>query len=100
MLLLLITSKRHRAWQKSLEKIMFKYLDLCIDLKRGRFTKDGLIHYRIVCQQVDVIHMPPLILSRYDIVSFTKLSNTTTSMQNAAKAMCFLIRTYKLCSTK
>ncbi|KAL0801152.1 hypothetical protein Bca101_056328 [Brassica carinata] len=98
MLLLLITSKRYRAWQKSLEKIMFKYLDLCIDLKRGRFIKDGLIHYRIVCQQVNVTHMPPLILSRYE--SFTKLSNTTTSMQNAAKAMCFLIRTYKLCSTK
>lgn len=50
----LITSKRHRAWQKTLEKIMFKYVDLCVDMRRGRFAKDGLIQYRIVCQQVNV----------------------------------------------
>ncbi|KAI3857028.1 hypothetical protein MKW92_004469 [Papaver armeniacum] len=39
-----ITSKRYRAWQKTLERIMFKYVELC----------DGLIQYRIVCQQVNV----------------------------------------------
>ncbi|KAG5244749.1 eukaryotic translation initiation factor [Salix suchowensis] len=50
----LITSKRYRAWQKPLEKIMFKYVELCVDLRRGRFAKDGLIQYRIVCQQVNV----------------------------------------------
>jgi len=94
-----ITSKRHRTWQKILETIMFKYVDLCVDLKKGRFAKvcrvsdaadefaspppehrcgasmsvgprrraaqqsridrmhaaqDGLIHYRNVCQQVNV----------------------------------------------
>ncbi|XP_065854798.1 eukaryotic translation initiation factor 3 subunit A [Euphorbia lathyris] len=50
----LITSKRYRAWQKTLEKIMFKYVELCVDMRRGRFAKDGLIQYRIVCQQVNV----------------------------------------------
>ncbi|KDP23427.1 hypothetical protein JCGZ_23260 [Jatropha curcas] len=50
----LITSKRYRAWQKPLEKIMFKYVELCVDMRRGRFAKDGLIQYRIVCQQVNV----------------------------------------------
>ncbi|CAN6860097.1 unnamed protein product [Brassica oleracea] len=57
----LITSKRYRAWQKPLEKIMFKYLDLCVDLKRGRFAKDGLIQYRIVCQQVNVTSLEEVI---------------------------------------
>ncbi|CAG7862537.1 unnamed protein product [Brassica rapa] len=57
----LITSKRYRAWQKPLEKIMFKYLDLCVDLKRGRFAKDGLIQYRIVCQQVNVSSLEEVI---------------------------------------
>ncbi len=33
---------------------MFKYVDLCIELKKGRYAKDGLIHYRNVCQQVNV----------------------------------------------
>lgn len=49
-----ITSKRHRTWQKTLEKIMFKYVELCVEMKRGRFAKEGLIQYRIVCQQVNV----------------------------------------------
>lgn len=35
-----------------LEQIMFKYVDLCIELKKGRHAKDGLIHYRNICQQV------------------------------------------------
>ncbi|CAM6120590.1 unnamed protein product [Calypogeia fissa] len=50
----LITSKRYRTWQKTLERIMFKYVELCVDMKKGRFAKDGLIQYRIVCQQVNV----------------------------------------------
>lgn len=50
----LITSKRYRAWQKMLEKIMFKYIELCVDMRKGRYAKDGLIQYRIVCQQVNV----------------------------------------------
>ena len=37
-----------------LEQIMFKYVDLCIELKKGRHAKDGLIHYRNICQQVNV----------------------------------------------
>ncbi|KAF3447820.1 hypothetical protein FNV43_RR08526 [Rhamnella rubrinervis] len=31
----LITSKRYRAWQKPLERIMFKYVELCVDLRRA-----------------------------------------------------------------
>ncbi|KAG8053615.1 hypothetical protein GUJ93_ZPchr0001g30626 [Zizania palustris] len=32
----LITSKRYRSWQKPLEKIMMKYVELCVDLRKGR----------------------------------------------------------------
>ena len=49
-----ITSKRHRTWQKSLEQVMFKYVELCVDMRKGRFAKEGLIQYRIVCQHVNV----------------------------------------------
>ncbi|XP_078429553.1 eukaryotic translation initiation factor 3A [Wolffia australiana] len=56
-----ITSKRYRAWQKPLERIMFKYVELCVDLRRGRFAKDGLIQYRIVCQQVNVSSLEEVI---------------------------------------
>ena len=56
-----ITSKRYRAWQKPLEKIMFKYIDLCVDMRKGRYAKDGLIQYRIVCQQVNVSSLEDVI---------------------------------------
>ena len=50
----IVTSKRHRTWQKVLETVMIKHLDLCVELKKGRVAKDALIHYRNVCQQVNV----------------------------------------------
>jgi len=56
-----ITSKRHRTWAKILETIMFKYVDLCVELKKGRYAKDGLIHYRNVCQQVNVASLEEVI---------------------------------------
>ena len=49
-----LTSKRHRQWQKALELIMFKYVELCVELKTGRLLKDGLIQYRNSCQQDNV----------------------------------------------
>ena len=56
-----ITSKRHRTWHKVLEQIMKVYIDLCVELKKGRYAKDGLIHYRNVCQQVNVSSLEEVI---------------------------------------
>ncbi|KAJ4869460.1 Eukaryotic translation initiation factor 3 subunit A [Raphanus sativus] len=50
----LITSRGFRSWQKPHEKIMLRFVELCVDLKMGRFAKDGLIQYRNSCQQVNV----------------------------------------------
>ena len=33
---------------------MFKYVDICVDMKQGRKCKDALINYRNACQQVNV----------------------------------------------
>ncbi|KAJ3676233.1 hypothetical protein LUZ60_003645 [Juncus effusus] len=57
----LITHKRSRNWQKPLEKIMFKYIELCVDLRKGRFAKDGLIQYRNVCQQINISSLEEVI---------------------------------------
>ena len=40
---------------------MFRYVDLCVELKKGRYAKDGLIHYRNVCQQVNVSSLEEVI---------------------------------------
>ncbi|KAL6960070.1 Eukaryotic translation initiation factor 3 subunit A [Sarracenia purpurea var. burkii] len=78
----LITSKRHRAWQKTLERIMFKYIELCVDMRRGRYAKDGLIQYRIVCQQVNVSSLEEV------IKHFMHLSTERAEMaRNQAQAL-------------
>ncbi|GAB4848520.1 Eukaryotic translation initiation factor 3 subunit A [Ancistrocladus abbreviatus] len=78
----IITSKRYRAWQKTLERIMFKYVELCVDMRRGRFAKDGLIQYRIVCQQVNVNSLEEV------IKHFMHLSTERAEMaRNQAQAL-------------
>ncbi|CAA3000718.1 eukaryotic translation initiation factor 3 subunit A-like [Olea europaea subsp. europaea] len=49
-----ITSRRYRAWTRTHERILFKYVELCVDMRRGRHAKDGLIQYRSICQQVNI----------------------------------------------
>ena len=49
-----LKSRRHRNWQIALEKIVKKYLELCVDMKKGRLAKDGLIQYRMSCQAVNI----------------------------------------------
>ncbi|KAI7740213.1 hypothetical protein M8C21_008366 [Ambrosia artemisiifolia] len=77
----LITSKRYRAWQKTHEKIMFKYIELCVDMRRGRFAKDGLIQYRIICQQVNVNSLEEVI--KYFMDLSTKKAELARSQAQA-----------------
>lgn len=81
----LITSKRYRAWQKTHEKIMFKYIELCVDMRRGRFAKDGLIQYRIICQQVNVNSLEEVIKHFMDLS--TKRAESARSQAQALEAV-------------
>ncbi|KAG9138167.1 hypothetical protein Leryth_001397 [Lithospermum erythrorhizon] len=56
-----IVSRRHRAWTKTLERIMFKHIELCVDMRKGRIAKEGLIQYRMACQQVNVNSLEEII---------------------------------------
>ncbi|KAI3438410.1 hypothetical protein D9Q98_000841 [Chlorella vulgaris] len=57
-----ITNKRQqRNWNKALEQVMFKYVDICVDMKAGRKCKDALINYRNACQQVNVASLEDVI---------------------------------------
>ncbi|KAL3652093.1 Eukaryotic translation initiation factor 3 subunit A [Castilleja foliolosa] len=56
-----ITARRYRAWTRTHEKIMFKYVELCVDMRRGRHAKDGLIQYRGICQQVNITSLEEVI---------------------------------------
>jgi translation initiation factor 3 subunit A len=45
--------QKHKQWQKALERVMFKFVELCVEMNRGRFAKDGLFYYRNVCAGVN-----------------------------------------------
>eukprot|EP00566_Odontella_aurita_P003040 CAMPEP_0113553088 /NCGR_PEP_ID=MMETSP0015_2-20120614/15421_1 /TAXON_ID=2838 /ORGANISM="Odontella" /LENGTH=1029 /DNA_ID=CAMNT_0000454123 /DNA_START=285 /DNA_END=3370 /DNA_ORIENTATION=- /assembly_acc=CAM_ASM_000160 len=45
-----LSSRRHRTWSPTYEKIMIAYLDLCMELNRSREAKDGLHQYRNLSQ--------------------------------------------------
>lgn len=50
-----ITNKRHqRNWTKALEEVMYRHVDLAVEMKQARKIKDALINYRNACQQVNV----------------------------------------------
>lgn len=43
---------RNTFSEKLLEPIMFKYLELCVDLKKSHLAKEGLYQYRNIFQSV------------------------------------------------
>lgn len=57
---------------------MFKYIDLCVDMKQGRKCKDALINYRNTCQQVNVGSLE-------DVIKYL-LKVATDKAQDAQKA--------------
>ena len=57
-----IKSKKHRTWQNKIhEPILFKYLELCVDLKRSHVAKEGLYQYKLICQQVNIASLEDVI---------------------------------------
>lgn len=58
-----IHSKKHRQmWTKTHEDIMRLFVELCVDLQRSAFAKDGLYQYRNICREVS--------LNSFEMVSF------------------------------
>lgn len=48
-----IRSRKHRQkWTEEHEKIMMLYTELCVQLQRSSFAKDGLYQYRNICKEV------------------------------------------------
>jgi len=56
-----ITAKKFRSWSLIMEKIMMKYISLCVELRRGAFAKDGLHQFRVICQQYNVASLETVV---------------------------------------
>ena len=76
-----IKSKKHRTLQKIHEPILFKYLELCVDLRQSHEAKEGLYQYKLISQQVNVASLEDVV--RY----FLKLSeDKAESAQQQSRA--------------
>ena len=42
-------------------QIMFKYLELCVDLKKSHVAKEGLFQYRNMCQTTNVASLAAVV---------------------------------------
>ena len=50
-----VTSKRSRSSPiSSLEPVMLQFVELCVDLKKGKLAKDGLYQYKNTAQNTNV----------------------------------------------
>ena len=56
-----LTSRRHRTWSPVHEQIMKKYIDLCIELQKGREAKDGLHQFKNIASATAVNSMETVI---------------------------------------
>lgn len=50
----IVTSKKHRTWSKTYESIMFKHIDLVVEMKKRNYAKEALMQYRNMCQAVNI----------------------------------------------
>jgi len=53
--------RNHNYSEKLIEDIMYKYLELCVDLKKSHVAKEGLFQYRNMCQSVNVASLAAVV---------------------------------------
>jgi len=80
-----LSSKRHRTWQPAIEQVMTRFLDLCVEMRKGKAAKDGLIQYRIICQQINVASMET-VLRHFMELSETSLHSALSKAEETIGA--------------
>ena len=53
--------RNHTVSELLIEQIMFKYLELCVDLKKSHVAKEGLFQYRNMCQATNVASLAQVV---------------------------------------
>eukprot|EP01027_Heterolobosea_sp_BB2_P020391 GEZU01029097.1.p1 GENE.GEZU01029097.1~~GEZU01029097.1.p1 ORF type:complete len:1006 (+),score=440.49 GEZU01029097.1:35-3019(+) len=48
-----VANKRNRTWTQNMENILMKYVELCVNMKKGKSAKDGLMQFKNISQQMN-----------------------------------------------
>lgn len=97
-----VTSKKHRTWSKTYESIMFKLIDLCVEMKKRNQAKEALMQYRNMCQTVAITSLEEVI--KYYLQKATEKAEEAqgqAAVRLGADARCFAARkrSYALSAT-
>lgn len=68
----------------SLEPIMIRFVDLCVDLRRGRLVKDGLVQYKNVSQNTNAGSID-IVIKHLITLSEQKVAEAQAKADEAAK---------------
>ncbi|CEM02079.1 unnamed protein product [Vitrella brassicaformis CCMP3155] len=52
---------KSQGWNATLERVLLKYVDFCVEQQRLKYAKEGLIQYRGLCQQANVASLETVI---------------------------------------
>lgn len=55
------SGRRFRTWSTVYEKIILRHLDLCCDMRKGKYAKEALQQYRNMCQSVSISSLEEVI---------------------------------------
>lgn len=48
------SGRRFRTWSSMYETIIIRHLDLCCEMRKGRYAKEALQQYRNMCQSASI----------------------------------------------
>lgn len=55
------SGRRFRTWAKIYEDIIIRHLELCCEVRNGKYAKEALQQYRNMCQSVNVTSLEEVI---------------------------------------
>jgi len=80
------SKKRYHTYsEKLIEQIMFKYLELCVDLRKSHIAKEGLFQYRNMCQLTNVASLASVVQGYLNLAEQRTEAARQESVESAAE---------------
>jgi len=74
--------KWRNNWSPTIEKIIIKYLELCVELKKISYAREGLIQYRGTCQAANIGSLE-LVVQTFRKAAEEKINEALQQQENA-----------------
>jgi len=92
----MMTSRKHRTWNKNYEDIMYRLITLAVEQKNTNMAKEALMQYRNMCQQVNINSLEEVI--RHYINTATDKAEEAREQAEVGGTLCVLLHTSRKCA--